>query len=170
MIDDIRNWLGDIASGKIKDAHIALSEAQNTGFLRDIENLICERDDLLSKVRVLETSLADSLAENRILASKLPKAEGSDGGIDQPTREVLQLLFDAGDGLDIDAIRSPFGFSVSEAKFHIGILMDLKFIRFEKGSSGFVWGDSSGMHSTGGRPDKYVIQQKGLEYIMKKNG
>ena len=168
MLDDIRNWLGDMASGKIKDAHLALSEAQNASFLRDIESLIRERDDLLAKVRVLETSLADSLAENRVLATKLPKPEGSDGRIDEPTHEVLNLLFKVDEGLDRGSIRSHLDMTEGVVMFHLDTLKELDFIGHKRGRDASFASYSEGTSfAPRGSPEKFFIKPKGRAYIMK---
>ena len=128
MIDDIRNLLGDIASGKIKDARIALSEAKNAGFLRDIEDLIVERNDLSSKVHVLQTSLADSLAENLVLAAKLQPAPPVSDGLDDDCRRILLHFFENDKGFAIDDMTSIFDFHQSVAKAHFEELCSKRLI------------------------------------------
>jgi hypothetical protein len=66
MIDGIRNWLGDIASGKIKDAQIALTQAEALVFKRQLDEAIAENArlatdnfQLASENKELKAQLAD---------------------------------------------------------------------------------------------------------------
>jgi hypothetical protein len=182
MIDDLRNLFGDMLSGKMKDSEIALTKQESAILRLKVEGLIDSntelRDErvalrlqietLRSEISVLRLKEDDQAAIIADLTAQLQKDNPVHDRLDEPTAKVLKLLFDHGDGLDIDSIRSPFGFSVSEAKFHIGILMDLKFIEFQEGLVGFAHSDAFGeSHYSGGSPDVFYIQQKGRAYIMK---
>lgn len=171
MIDDLRNLFGDMLTGKMKDSEIALTKQESALLRLKIEGLLDEGAKLRDERAAFVSRLEDQhlqLTEKKLLiadlTAKLKEHDWVPDELDQPTREVLQLLYDSGDGLNINAIRSPFGFSVSEAKFHLGVLISLRFIGFSEGTVGFAIDEDY----YEGVPETYFVEQKGRAHIMKK--
>jgi hypothetical protein len=79
MIDGIRNWLGDIASGKIKDAQIALTQAEALVFKRQLDEAIAENArlatdnfQLASENKELKAQLADLTESADLIGEPCP--------------------------------------------------------------------------------------------------
>lgn len=171
MIDDIRNWFGDIASGKIKDAHLAMSEATARDFERKLSEAISENGVLRSQLD--EATVENSTLKTRIVELERQLEELSDDRdpSDEPNRELLKLLFDAPEGLSISEITNRMRMTTSEAKFHLGVLLELGFIDTHQGSVGFYSTDGFGeSHYSGGTPEIFWIEQPGRSHIMKTKG
>jgi DNA-binding MarR family transcriptional regulator len=126
MIDDIRNWFGDIASGKIKDAHLALSEKQNASFLRDIDQLVGERDVLRAENIVLKSELADSLANNRVLTLNLEEAVATHKGGNEELPEgawlVLGFLAEAPGRFGVSRLQAESGIEIGRLHLYLDAL------------------------------------------------
>jgi len=171
MIDDIRNWFGDIASGKIKDAHLALSEATARDFHRQLTETIAENNLIRSHLKELAAEKVILQTKNSELEAKLNEITAKQKQTDEPNQELLQLLFEHEDGLDVATIAARMSMTTGVAKFHLGVLLDLKYVDFDAGSVGFGGQGYDGEPSFyAGTPETYWIEQLGRAYIMKKRG
>ena len=170
MLDDIRNLVGDMLSGKMKDAEISLTKQESVnlrlkldGLLDEATNLRNERVILISKLEAQRIELGDKDSLIANLKAQLDKRDPVADRLEDPTCEVLRFLFDSGEAMALESIMQKFLMASSVAKFHLGVLLKLKFISFEESTVGF--GMDDGFYD--GCPDQYAIVQKGREYVMK---
>jgi hypothetical protein len=86
MIDGIRNWLGDIASGKIKDAQIALTQAEALVFKRQLDEAIAENArlatdnfQLVSENNELKAQLTELSESTELIGDQCPYCRRNSG-------------------------------------------------------------------------------------------
>lgn len=181
MLDDIRNFFGDVLSGKMKDAQIALTKQES-------DTLRLKVDSLLDKVRMLEEERLPLIKELEIhrlkvreqatliadLTAKLEQRDSIGEGLDEKEIQVLQLFFDAGRDLSTDMVAQHFKWSSGEADFYVGSLLKQKFLRVSRPG---IKGGLSPVRSLYGRgssgaskglPALCAITQEGREQVMKR--
>ena len=157
----IEKLINERGSAKILQERLALAADQFT--VLDRENI-----DLRVKLREAESKIESLESRNANLEKELDKLRSKEHRLEDPTRKVLQLLFDAADGVELEHVARRMSLATSEAKFHLGCLIELDFIGFHEGSVGFGYTDAYGeSHYSGGTPETYWIKQKGRAYIMK---
>ena len=71
MIEDVRNFFGDILSGRIKDERIALSKEQSDDLRLKLDNLTAELNRLRSENELLTTDNRDLVIRIRDLDEEL---------------------------------------------------------------------------------------------------
>jgi hypothetical protein len=69
MINGIRNWIGDVASGKIKDAQIALTRQQAAAFQSELSVA-------LNRIAELESNNEKLQSENAEMHSHIKQLQG----------------------------------------------------------------------------------------------
>jgi len=120
MIDGIRNWIGDVASGKIKDAHIALTQEQATVFKRQLDEAVSKNALLTKRVRELES-------ENQELKAKLAAIDENEE-IDDQAYRILEALFNNGPCAELPRLAASFHLSEGEAEYFLDELRGRDFI------------------------------------------
>jgi hypothetical protein len=171
MLDDLRNLSGDILSGKMKDAEIALTKQESAILRLKIEGLIdsntelrgeratlrSEIETLRGEIGVLRLKENDQAAVIADLTAKLEEGKPVEERLDDPAHEVLKLLFKNSEGLDIRSICAHLNVEHGVASYHVGVLLDAKFIGFTKRALNFA----------GASTNIFYIHHKGRAYIMK---
>lgn len=125
---------------------------------------LIDKDLTISK---LQAELADLSSEKHDLRAKLDQGDGVADQLDEPTRKVLQLLFDVGYPVPAAGVAGNQKVSESVAMFHLDILMDRDFVGCEMGRAIIGIADELGRFGTDTDPDKYFIKPKGRAFIMK---
>lgn len=145
MFDSIKNIIGDIASGAIKDQRIALSQEQLTALDSEAKVLASELSEAQRKVSALEQ-------ENANLKTQLQRLQPA-GALLKETADVLQFFFDQGHDLSIEQIAQRFRFKMSVAEYYFDDLMKRRFVRQTRVGSD----NSSGA---------FGLTHEGREYVM----
>ena len=161
MLDDARNIIGDLASGKIKDQRLALLADELTASDRKLSDataklsiLKSENSDLKSQVDQLESTL------NHFRLKIQPEIEGRKF-IDDEAQEMLETLFDADADLTVDRIVSGLSVSGSVAKFHLDTLLSARLVRHASSEpQPYMMGDRQTFKTT------YELTPSGRKQVM----
>ena len=124
---------------------------------KEMSALSQKLDDKDVTILKLQGEVADLTSEKEDLRAKLNQSDGVTNQLDDPKLEVLKLLFKVPEGLDIGSIRSHLNMEAGVAEFHVGVLVEGKFIGFKKRVLNFA----------GASTNFFYIHQKGREYVMK---
>jgi len=119
MIDEIRNWLGDIASGRIKDERITLSKEQASVFESQLIQTLKENALLKSRVKELES-------ENAHLKAQLVEFQKEEG-VDSQVLQILGTVFEHNGQFYVSDLEPIFNLSQQEVQHHVDILEGLGF-------------------------------------------
>ena len=175
MLDDLRNLFGDMLTGKMKDSEIALTKQESAilrlkieGFIAELSKLRDERAVFASRLEDQRLQLAEKDSLITDLTAKLDERKPVEDRLDDPTHEVLKLLFNVDEGLDLGTISSHFDRTQGVAMFHLDTLKDLDFIGHKRGRTapmGLYSGSQNLMRSS--TSDTFFIKPKGRAYIMK---
>ena len=164
MLDDIRNVAGDLLSGKMKEAEIALTKQESSILSLKIEGLIDQlaslREERITLIKELESQrlqLVDKESLITDMASKLQQNQPVEERLEDPSHEVLKILFKNPDGLDIKTICSHLNVEQGVANYHVGFLLESKFIGITKRVLNYA----------GASMNFFYINQKGRTYVMK---
>lgn len=128
MIDGIRNWLGDIASGGIKDQRIALSAEQASAYKMQLDDLASRLEKAEAKNESLGRELENAKAKIEELESKLAVTESEPSKLSENAEVVLKLFYDNPREITKSEIAQHAGLPASEVDFIFNILYDLDFI------------------------------------------
>jgi len=165
MLDDFRNFFGDVLSGKMKDERIALTKQESDilrlkteGLTDEVTSLREERVSLRLKMEdqtALITNLRAQLEERDKLIAELkrPKSKVPDG-FDEVTKRIAQFMAEH-DGVSHEEISGGLGISLADVRFHVGALISARMA--EQVSIGFV-------SDFGSSPPSYDLLQPGRAY------
>ena len=158
MLDDIRNLIGDIASGKTKDATIQLSQ-QEASLLRaklddsDSENQVLRQENAELKLRLSEFDKNTEKVESKQLPDEQVK--------------ILKFLSNSSKSIPEPKVLEASGLSLPDFQFHIGELLKDKFVSHgvHRGSNRVVKiGQARRSRSSSYSGPVYGIYQKGRQY------
>jgi len=161
MIDDIRNWIGDIASGAINEKRIALSQEEAAAFKRQLDESISDLAVLRAENGDLMEALAKLESENNALKAKLYELSQTaepDDRLSEECEKVLKFFFDQDRKLSIEEVRSAFGYESGVAKYYFDQLKSRDFIYYRTRVI-----TSRNQHE----PARYTLLSGGREYVMK---
>lgn len=119
-----------------------------------LDSKLADKDFTISELRLEIEKKSATIAD---LEEKLNDRDSVGDNLKGPTHEVLKLLFKVSEGLDIGSIRSHLNMEAGVAEFHVGVLVEGKFIGFKKRVLNFA----------GASTNFFYIHQKGREYVMK---
>jgi hypothetical protein len=165
MLDDIRNWAGDVLSGKMKDAEIALTKQESTilrlkidGLLDETSSLREERVSLRLKMEDQAALIADLTTQleerDKLIAElKRPKSKVPDG-FDEVTKRIAQFMAEH-DGVSHEEISGGLGIPMADVRYHVGAMITARMA--EQVSVGFV-------SDFGSSPPSYDLLQPGRAY------
>ncbi|MBK1881011.1 hypothetical protein JIN85_01215 [Luteolibacter pohnpeiensis] len=157
----IEKLIDEHGSAKIMKERLALAadqysvlERENASLREQLANALSENETLKSCKLDLEKEIVELRPEIYLL--------------EDPAKNILQALFDASAGIDIDTLIGRFSMGVNELRFHLESLMDLEFIKNHSGWPGSIYTDGYGqVHHSRGVPESFSILKKGRVYIMR---
>ncbi|MES2997144.1 MAG: hypothetical protein V4733_10085 [Verrucomicrobiota bacterium] len=167
-ITAIEKLINEHGSATVLRERLALAADQFTALEKEgvrAEKRLVDAEKQLAgataKIELLESRNAD-------LEKQLGQRQSAGDVIDDPTHEVLKLLFKVDEGLDSGSIRSHLNMTEGVVRFHLDTLKGLDFIGHKRGRDA-----SFGIYSEGtsfaprGSPENFFIKPKGRAYIMK---
>ena len=136
-LDDIRNWIGDIASGHIKDAKLALTETQVSTLLFKVNSLLSQIDEMKgalsdkdAEIVSLKLQLYDKGRELSLLAEKLSQANKASDRLHENCEKMLKLFFEANRELSDRQIASATQLHPGEAQYFLDTLQEYVLTRW----------------------------------------
>lgn len=165
MLDDIRNCAGDILSGKMKDAEIALTKQESAILRLKIEGLLDEANSLREErvsMRLKLDGLTATIAnltmqleerDKTIAELKKPK-DTAPNGFDAVTKRVVQFIAEQ-DGVSHEEISRALTLSLADVRFHVGALIEANMA--DQVSPGMIT-------SFGSEPPLFDLTQSGRTY------
>lgn len=128
MIDGIRNWLGDIASGGIKDQRIALSAEQAAAYKAQLDDLALRLEESDSKNESLSREFEQAKSKIENLESKLAISKKEPSQLSENAEVVLKLFYDNPREITKSEVVQHTGFSDADVDFIFNSLYDLDYI------------------------------------------
>lgn len=160
-ITAIEKLINEHGSATILRERLSFAADQFVALEKESVNLRESLSHAIAQIQSLEARNAD-------LEQQLAKQKPAGDVLDNPTHEVLKLLFKVDEGLDSGSIRSHLDMTEGVVKFHLDTLKELDFIGHKRGRDA-----SFGIYSEGtsftprGSPERFFIKPKGRAYIMK---
>ena len=182
MLDDIRNFLGDMISGKTKDAHLALTKEQAEVFKVRLDEAVEENESLRDEVRGLTEALTESQSRIQQLQQETTMASPEQNErLHEKQEQILKLLHES-EELSVEQLAESISLSSPDTKFHVDKLSEEEFIKLNLNSSINInrtirqsplvsaRRGRNAAHSQSKSLGVYYIKPKGREYVVTKMG
>jgi predicted transcriptional regulator len=123
MLDDARNLIGDLASGKIKDQRLALLADELTASDRKLADATAKLSVLEAGNKNLEEHVKQLEATIHHFGLQLKTEVDGRKYVSDEAAKMLELLFDSESRMTINRLAEAMGITVNVAKFHFDSLV-----------------------------------------------